>query len=270
MKTPIIQAFFYFTFLCLVVGCAPSSASNADKGKDEPKPPTLENPEPTAEETTTSRGNGAPIVAPAANEGNAGAVATLCSNPEFNLQAHLTTFAKDIEAQNIMYDSEPLSKCSGMFLRTCRSVAEVCPESKFRDLGNEVSTREEAAWYYQNGDFVLIENAEARGDYIRPGVIMFYGQQGMNYTKGENLDIGTLTALGTGIEHMGVVLDVITEDGKVISYDLFHGRSTGKPAGITTHYLDPNSRSSSRNDLPAYGNWDQQWVGVASILTPNT
>ncbi len=217
-------------------------------------------------ESTSSRGNADPITPSPTTAPVPPSDDEFCSGPDFNLQAHLKTFARDIEQQKIMYDSEPLSRCSGMFLRTCRAVAALCPGAEFRNLEAEASTRDEALWFDAQNRLTLIEEAAISGHMIRPGSVLFFGFQGKEYRKGVNLDMETLTTPGEGIEHMGVVTEVTEENGQVVSYRMFHGRSTGKPAAITKHYLDPNSRSSSRNDLPPYGNWDQQWVAIAYIL----
>jgi hypothetical protein len=234
----------------------------------EAEAPVAEEPEDPdgQEKSSIPRGNADPLTASSNSSSAPHPEASFCSGPDFNLQAHLKAFARDIERQKIMYDSEPLSKCSGMFLRTCRVVAEACPGARFRNLEAEASTRDEAIWFEKQNRLLLIEDAANSGHMIRPGSVLFFGYQGKKYQKGVDLDMETLSPPGKGIEHMGVVTDVTQENGQVVSYRMFHGRSAGKPAAITTHYRNPNSRSSSRNDLPAYGNWDQQWVAIAYIL----
>jgi len=254
--------------ICVSVLTYCSSGSNKASIEGEPDTSTLAEAEKPDErgKSSSSRGNAGPITPSPASPTAPVSGTELCSGPNFNLQAYLTAFARDIERQEIMYDSEPLSRCSGMFLRTCRTIAEACPGAKFRNLEAEASTRDEAVWFDAEDRLILIEDAATSGHLIQIGSVLFFGHQGKKYKKGVNLDMETLSLPGEGIEHMGVVTQLTEEDGQVVSYQMFHGRSTGKPAAVTTHYLDPNSRSSSRNDLPPYGNWDQQWVAIAHIL----
>jgi hypothetical protein len=54
------------------------------------------------------------------------------------------------------------------------------------------------------------------------------------------------------------------DQGNVVSYEMFHGRSAGKIAQRTTyHDLRPK-----RKELPPFGNWNQQLVGIAYVVTP--
>ncbi len=184
-----------------------------------------------------------------------------CNGEEFELEEYLNNFAEQIEAQNILYNTEKLSDCSGMFLRLCSNLKKKCDDYIFPSSKAVRDTRRLAKWYAKKGRLTIIENAEASGYLIKPGAVMFYGHGGVTYN---DLTIEKITA-NDGIEHVGTVTSVTKDkNGKVIQYSLFHGRSNGKPAGRTTyHQLKPY-----RTQLPAYGNWNQQWVAVADIMTP--
>lgn len=184
-----------------------------------------------------------------------------CGSLSFDLQDHLINFSKQIEEQNILYNSQNLSDCSGMFLRLCNSLREKCDQYSFPHPSRVRDTRLLGRWYYDNGKLELIEDASTAGPLIKPGAVLFFGHGGIKYT---HLTIDKLTARN-GIEHIGTVTSVTKDqEGNVIKYSLFHGRSSGKPAGRTTyHELEP-----SRAQLPPFGNWNQQLLGIAYILTP--
>lgn len=183
---------------------------------------------------------------------------SLCE-PGFRLEPFLESFTADIEERNILYNTEPLSDCSGMFLRLVNALREKCPNALFPDPDRERDSRAIAGWYAEHENLEIVVDPNLLGRKIRPGMVLFYGQQGRSYQK------PTLDELRgeNGIEHVGVVVGVEKDDrGQVASYTLFHGRSAGKPAGRTTH-----TRQPSRGDLPPYGNGDQQIVAIALIWT---
>jgi hypothetical protein len=65
--------------------------------------------------------------------------------------------------------------------------------------------------------------------------------------------------------HVGIVTDTeLDNDGNVKRYTLFHGRSEEKIASSTYyHQLDP-----PKAGFPKLGNWNQQLVAMASLMTP--
>ncbi len=184
-----------------------------------------------------------------------------CKKDDFELEAFLTAFAENIEAQKILYGSEALSDCSGMFIRLTRALAEECPAYQYPDASRSRSSRAIARWFYDQENLEIVENASEVGQKIKPGMVMFFGRSGKLF---EDITIDQLTA-SSGIEHVGVVTEVKKDDtGKVIAYTLFHGRSSGKIASRTTyHQLQP-----SRSELPVFGNWNQQLVAMGFVLTP--
>ncbi len=181
-----------------------------------------------------------------------------CEGTDFDLAAFLTEYAEAIEVQKILYNSQPLSDCSGIFLRLCRDLKEVCSNFNLPQPKNGRDGRRLAKWFYDQDRLILIQDARSNDDLIRPGAVMFYGRRNKTYA---HPDIKQITA-SEGVEHMGVVTAVKRDaEGQVVNYTLFHGRSTGKIASRTTHH----HRDPSREDIPAYGNWNQQWVAVAYL-----
>jgi len=182
-----------------------------------------------------------------------------CIDEDFDLKTYLNVLASHMEAQKIRYNSEALSDCSGIFLRVCQDASSLCPDADFPNPKKVRDGRRLARWYYDRGRLTLVKDAEAYAEYIRPGAVMFYGHRNKKYDK---VNIQNITAR-TGIEHVGIVTDVERDtSGQIVNYTLFHGRSSGKIASRTTHH----HREPSRKSLPAFGNYNQQWVAVAYLI----
>ena len=112
----------------------------------------------------------------------------ICTNTDFDIEQHVNSFSQQIEDQEIVYNSEPLSDCSGMFIRLCKATQEQCPKSTFPNTKTNRSTRAIARWYYEQDNLTLIEDASSAGELIRPGAVLFYGKGGkklflMGYPK---------------------------------------------------------------------------------------
>lgn len=185
----------------------------------------------------------------------------LSCGSSFDMQKHLVSFSEDIERKKITYNSEPLSDCSGMFIRLLQSVEKECDQYDFLDPKKARSSRSIAKWYYDQGNFMMVKDASKIGHLIQPGAVLFFGRSGEMY---DQLNIDLLTS-SKGIEHVGTVTTVTKDaQGNVVSYEMFHGRSSGKIAQRTTyHDLRPK-----RKELPPFGNWNQQLVGIAYVVTP--
>ncbi len=170
-----------------------------------------------------------------------------------------------ISLSGVKYSSANLTDCSGMFHKMVQKIKTTCPNALLPTISEARTTRLIAQWYHDNGNLEIIRDAASKGDLIRPGAVLFfgYGLRRNSYDY-ENLDMATLTTQGIGIVHISVVTSVTKENGKVVSYEMFHGRNPSKPSGITSSKLKPY-----RDDLPAYGNWDQPLLAVANIITPS-
>lgn len=182
-----------------------------------------------------------------------------CNSKEFEIEHSINLIADWLENQKILYNSRSLSDCSGIFLRICQSLAATCPEAELPTAKEARDGRKLAQWYHDRDRLTLIQDAPSSSEYIKPGAVMFYGRRNKTYPK---VTIENITAVD-GIEHIGVVTAVKkNKEGVITNYTLFHGRSSGKIASRTTHHhLNP-----SRKGIPAYGNWNQQWVAVGNLI----
>ena len=164
--------------------------------------------------------------------------------------------ADRLTAQGIMYGSEPLSDCSGMFHRVLESFSDRCPGLDLPSPDSARSSRDIGRWYASKGSFVQISDPLSHASLIEPGAAMFFGRSDRRFAE-----LTREEALAE-IEHLGIVVSVERDsDGNVLSYRLFHGRSPGTPAGIT----DYHRREVSRPGHSPFGNWDQQWIGISPL-----
>lgn len=169
--------------------------------------------------------------------------------------------AEAIDQAQIMYNTEALSDCSGMFFRMIQALQEKCPNFDYPRMNQARSSRQLAAYYHKRGKLTIIKDDKEASQYLQPGYALFFGRNGETYTR---FDIDFLTSGTTGIQHMGLLLEVETENDIVQTYKMFHGRSAGKTAKITTHFR--NYKYDDDDKYPPYGNWGQQLVAVARIL----
>ncbi len=185
---------------------------------------------------------------------------------ELDLKIPLGEFSKTISAQQIMYKSEPLSDCSGIFHRTLQHVGSRCENYEIPAVEIR-TTRGLAKWYAERKELIMIEDAEAMAELIKPGAVMFYGTNGRRYAFPADSSL----VVDTDIEHMGVVVDVERDEaGELINYHLFHGRRTGLVAAVTGTETEGkyNHLRREKPNHPPFGNGNQQWVAVARILNP--
>ncbi len=228
----------------------------ASVGKDDektetstPTPPPTPDPEPTPEPGPTP----APAPGPATSSAN------LCFSDDDKLSLQLTLFAEKMEKDAIMYNSIKLSDCSGIFHRTAQFVGSKCDRYQYvaRD------SRSLAKWYHDNNNLVIINDAKSKRNLIKPGSVMFFGKTGKKYQP--TVEQVTAPYPNGIIQHIGVVTEVTKDDtGDVTGYVMFHGRRPGVTAK-RSHY---HKIKPPKLGFPVLGNWEQQWVGVANIMTP--
>jgi len=191
----------------------------------------------------------------------------LCFADDDQLSLQLSLFAEKLERDSLWYNNrEPakLQDCSGIFHRVVQFVQSKCDSYTYPTPGSARDSRSVAAWYKEQNNLVIIKNPKEQRNLIRPGAVMFFGKSGQVYN---NLTAAQVTAgYPDGIvQHIGVVTEVETDDaGNVTGYTMFHGRRPGVTAQRSYyHQLQP-----PRLGYPILGNWNQQWVGVAYIMTP--
>jgi hypothetical protein len=194
------------------------------------------------------------------------------------VDATLTGIAKSVEKQQLLYDVKELTDCSGIFHRVMNEFRTQCPGPQYPSSSSR-NTRSIAKWYADRGQIVWVDQPLKQDNLIRVGAVMFFGQSGVQYTR-KQLGSDLMYIVDEGINHVGIVTKVKMVGGHVKQYWMLHGH--GKPrqlaAGVTsttyqdhtgkTRYNNQNRNYVSRREGPMtpYGNWDEQWVGVAPVL----
>lgn len=167
-----------------------------------------------------------------------------------------------LEAQSIPYGVGPLSDCSGILHRVLMGLQKRCPKHEYPSLTLCRDSRGLARWYHEQGELILIKDAVAQSDLIRPGMVLFFGRTGVRY---KNASVKTLLSPRHGIYHVGVVVRVYKDrKGKVARYELFHGHGRrGRTKASVTKW---HKRRPNRASYPPLGNGRQQLVAVARIV----
>ncbi len=179
-----------------------------------------------------------------------------CEGEWVDLAERILPIAEGFQEQNIMYDTIELSDCSGMFHRLLRAFDEGCPGHSLPQPESDRDSRDVARWYEAKGLFTQVRDEMGHVDRIKPGAVMFYGHSNKSYEEAD------LELVLTEVEHVGTVVSVERDgNGDLMRYSIFHGRSPGKPAGITNYH----GREPARPGHRPFGNWDQQWIGVAPL-----
>lgn len=177
-----------------------------------------------------------------------------------SLAAYLDFLAAFYEEQDIRYRSAPLTDCSGLMHRIFRNLQEACPSLDFPSPATARSSRALARWYYDRGQLSIIHHAADSSHLIRPGALLFFGRNGRRF---RSPDIGQLCH-SRGIQHIGLVVSVAYDaDGTVAAYTLLHAPRPGQSISRVNRYRT----NPKAPHLPAYGNWGQQWVAVAHLIS---
>lgn len=228
---------------------SPSPEPSVD---EEPVPPQPTNPSPNRASTSLTK-------------------PTLCYDQnDQQFRQDLLRYTQGLERDSIWYkqrkQGEPdlLEDCSGIFHRVKNHFASKCDAYQYPDVGTTRDTRALAAWFKKQENLIIVTNPAEQRNLIVPGTVMFFGISGEVYN---NLNVERVLAPRPNhtIMHVGIVTDVEKDaEGNVARYTMFHGRSEGKVASSTYyHKLAP-----PRPGFPAFGNWDQQLVAMASLMTP--
>lgn len=231
-----------------------TTSSATDSGIEEESAPQ------SASASSTTKNDGASLIQP-----------TLCYDQnDKQFRQDLLVFTQRLESDSIWYkqrkEGEPdlLEDCSGIFHRVKNYFASKCDAYQYPDVSTTRDTRALAAWFHKQENLVIVKDPAQQRNLIKPGTVMFFGISGKIYN-----DLGVERVLAPRpkhiIMHVGIVTDTELDDaGNVKRYTMFHGRSDGKIASSTYyHKLDP-----PRAGFPKLGNWNQQLVAMASLMTP--
>lgn len=225
---------------------------------------TLSSPDPAREEdastSPTTKKDVASLIEP-----------TLCYDQnDKQFRQDLLVFTQGLERDSIWYkqrkQGEPdlLEDCSGIFHRVKNYFASKCDAYQYPDVSTTRDTRALAAWFHKQENLVIVKDPAQQRNLIKPGTVMFFGISDKVYN---NLSVERVLAPRPQhvIMHVGIVTDTeLDNEGNVKRYTLFHGRSNGKIASSTYyHQLDP-----PKAGFPKLGNWNQQLVAMASLMTP--
>jgi hypothetical protein len=173
-----------------------------------------------------------------------------------DLAAQVQSVAERLHEQAFAYSSADTADCSGMFHRLLWELEKACPEIAHPPFTRYRSSRQLARWYHEQGKLRIITDPLQAAGQIHSGAVMFYG------FRGKKIKEPTFEGIFSGIEHIGMVVEVKTDaSGQLSSYTLFHGRTSRNPAGIT----DFHRREPSRKAYPPYGNGKQKWVALAEL-----
>lgn len=194
---------------------------------------------------------------------------------DHKLSFELETIAQNLEKKKLAYVTSLGQDCSGIFHQIKDSLQARIPalrqsaQYQYPSFTNDRSSRQIADWYYRNNNLLIVEDAMASRNSIRPGSVLFFSKPGKTF---KNITIEMLTdrdnnyTSNGAIMHIAVVTSVqMDENGDVIAYTMMHGRNKKYPASRSGSKV---VQSDFTPGLPPFGNWSQQWVAVANIMTP--
>ncbi len=188
----------------------------------------------------------------------------------------LTSISENLEAKRLAYISSQMQDCSGIFHQLKDSIQQRLPslaESggsfQYPSPAEARSSRQIADWYHEKNNLLIVEDAMASRNSIRPGSVLFYGKSGKRFS---DINIDMLTDRNNNytqngaIQHIAVVTNVKTDENEnVIEYTIMHGRNKRIHASRSGSKAVQSLRTKG---LPPFGNWKQQLVAIANITTP--
>ncbi|MCI5120538.1 MAG: hypothetical protein D3908_04960, partial [Candidatus Electrothrix sp. AUS4] len=113
----------------------------------------------------------------------------------------LREVVSSLEEQSLLYNTGPLTDCSGIFHRVLQGLKSRCPSRDFPTVEKDRDSRALARWYHERGKLQLIRNAEESAALLKPGAIIFFGRNGSIY---EDFSVDDLLTPRKGIAHLGV------------------------------------------------------------------
>lgn len=186
----------------------------------------------------------------------------------------LESISENLEKKKLAYASSKGQDCSGIFHQIKDSIQARLPGLR-KNAGyqypvyNQIrSSRQIANWFHEKGNLMIVEDAVASKNSIRPGSVMFYGKPNKKYS---NMTIDILTDRSNNFTSNGAIMHIAVvtsvrkdENGNVVDYTIMHGRNSRVHASRSG---SKEVQSRNTKGLPAFGNWSQQWVAVANIAT---
>ena len=281
-------------------GCKTTTRAKAAPNQARASPVKTEKPKPS--QTTAPKTK--PKTKPQISRSTGNAYKAKCGGTVRDLEAVLTPIVTKMVAQKIPYAQEPANEwrdCSGNFLRLTSYLAAACPEQKehlvapagirdYRRGRNNVApndgkveartTRALAQWYHEQGNFTPIfydgarkitdvpDSLKAIRNRVRPGAVLWFSR-GAPKAAGGVKALFTRNRAGTHINHMATVTKVERDaKGNVVRFEMYHGRSKGKNATVTTtHYWHwPKTFTKGGKAYPSFGYWNQRLVGIATVV----
>ena len=194
---------------------------------------------------------------------------------DYQMSLTLTLISESLEAKRLAYISSQMQDVSGIFHQIKDSLQTRLPalaegsKYKYPSVREARSSRQIAYWYHKNKNLLIVQDAMASRNSIRPGAVLFYGKSGQVYS---NINIDMLTdrknnyTSNGAIQHIAIVTAVTTDEkGNVIEYTIMHGRNRRVHASRSG---SKEVQSVRTKGLPPFGNWNQQLVAIAYIATP--
>ncbi len=189
-----------------------------------------------------------------------------CFADDEALSLKLSLFAERLEKDSIWYNNkepEKLADCSGIFHRVVKHIQSGCDAYEYPDPARARDSRSLARWFNSKNKLVVVDDAAKHAKLIRPGSVLFFSGSGKTFVHPSVNQVTSPYPEGI-VEHIGVVTKVETNsEGKVIGYVMLHGRRPGVTAKRSYYH----SIKPPRLGFPPLGNWNQQLVGIAYIMT---
>lgn len=241
---------------------APGLTATGNEPKPDPAATTAEAPEPAA-----------PITSPI-QLGKSDLARVDMGISDQKISSVLESISENLEKKKLAYVSSKGQDCSGIFHQIKDSIQARLPGLRKNSgydypVYNQVrSSRQIANWYHEKGNLMIVEDAIASKNSIRPGSVMFYGKPNKKYA---NMTIDILTDRNNNFTSNGAIMHIAVvtsvrkdEHGNVVDYTIMHGRNSRVHASRSG---SKEVQSRNTKGLPAFGNWSQQWVAVANIAT---
>lgn len=238
--------------LCLLTAlvsqaCLKATLQQGPRETDAPAPRARENPPPVVKDAMAAGAARAALPAYVVD----------CDRNLIDLATPLRAIADSLSALQLPYNADNLADCSGIYHRTVQALKARCPNIATPEAGRARSVEAIARWYAERRELIVIHDPLAQAELIKPGAVMFYGRERRVHRKLEP------THALAAVDHLGIVVSVERDaEGRLLSYQLFHGRVPGKPAAITNSHR----RRPSRPTFPPFGNGEQHWIGLARLV----